>query len=154
MKLIRFNKPDIWQSPFDHLTNLRDEINRLFEPPFANLGRDYDFFDSWAPALDLFEDKENLVVRAELPGMKNEDIDVSVHQNTLTISGERKSEKRDEGSEVSRSERFLGRFQRSFTLPKTVESNKVKASYKDGVLTVTLPKTEEAKPKQIEIKTS
>jgi HSP20 family protein len=150
MKLARWQRPDLWNwSAFDQLTSIRDEINRLFESPFTNGGSDV--FNAWAPALDLYEDKDNLVVRAELPGMKKEDIDISLHDNTLSISGERKNEKKYEGSQTSREERFFGRFTRSIALPKTVDASKVKASYKDGILTVTLAKAEEAKPKQIEI---
>jgi HSP20 family protein len=103
------------------------------------------------PPLDVFEDKDNLIVRAEVPGMKREDIDVSFHDGVLTLSGERKSEEKYSEAETYRSERFLGRFQRTVTLPTPVDADKVKANYKDGILTVTLPKTEEAKPKQIEV---
>ena len=154
MNLIRFNRPDTWESPFDQMASLREEINRLFETPLASLHRHFEFFDAWSPALDVSEDKDNHIVTVELPGMKKEDIEVSLHDGTLTISGERKSEKREGEFETSRSERFFGRFQRSFTLPKRVEFSKVQATYKDGILAVTLPKTEESKPKQIEVKTN
>jgi HSP20 family protein len=151
MRLMRYQRPSVWGwSPLDHLTNLRDEINRLFESPFSN-GNDSDAFNAWAPALDLYEDKDSLVVRAELPGLKKEDIDVSLHENTLTISGERRNEKKYEGSETSREERLFGRFTRSLQLPKQVDAGKVKASYKDGILTLTLAKAEGAKPRQIAI---
>jgi HSP20 family protein len=135
----------------DQLTNLRDEINRLFESPFSDGNGNSDAFNSWAPALDLYEDKDNLVLRAEVPGLKKEDIDISLHENTVTISGERRNEKKYDGSETSREERVFGRFTRTLQLPKLVDGSKVKASYKDGILTVTLPKAEEAKPRQIEI---
>lgn len=150
MKLARFQRRDVsnW-SAFDQLTNIRDEINRLFESPYEN--GNSDVFNTWAPALDVYEDNENLVVQAELPGMKKEDIDISLHDNVITVSGERKNEKKYEGAKTSREERFFGRFTRSISLPKAVDSGKVKASYKDGLLTVTLPKAEEAKPKQIQI---
>ena len=105
----------------------------------------------WVPALDVYEDKDNLTVKAELPGMKREEIEVSLHDGALTISGERKSETKDGNAEVYRSERFVGRFQRTVTLPSPVASDKVKASYKDGILTVTLPKAEEAKPRKIQV---
>lgn len=151
MKLARFQRPDVFNwSPFDQLTNLRDEINRLFETPFANGGSDV--LNAWAPALDLYEEKDSLIVRAELPGMRKEDIDISLHENVISVSGERRNEKKYEGSQTSREERFFGRFTRSFKLPKQVDASRVKAAYKDGILTVTLPKTEEAKPRQIEIK--
>ena len=90
-------------------------------------------------------------MKAELPGMKKEDIDVSLHDGALSISGERKSEEKLENAEVYRSERFFGRFQRTVALPATVDAAKISAQYKDGVLTVTLPKAEEAKPKQIDV---
>jgi HSP20 family protein len=138
---------------FDSLTNLREEINRLFDYPLGEFGRETEFF-GWAPAVDVYEDKDNLVVRAELPGMKKEEIDISLHQGSLIISGERKSETHENESEQSRSERFFGRFQRAFELPKPVDPNKVSATYKDGILTVKLPKTEESKPKQITVKAS
>jgi HSP20 family protein len=153
MKLARFTRPDVWNwSPFDQLSTLRDEINRLFQYPLDANGSDV--FNTWAPALDLYENKDNLVLKAELPGMKKEDIDISIHENTVTISGERKNEKKYEGAETSRSERFFGRFQRTLTLPKKVDAGGVKASYRDGVLKVTLPKSEEAKPQQIAVQAS
>lgn len=104
--------------------------------------------------MDVYEDKDNLYVRAELPGMKREDIDLSMHEGSLSISGERKSEENFKNSELYRAERFFGRFQRTVTLPTTVAVDKVKATYKDGILTVTLPKAEEAKPKQISVSVS
>jgi HSP20 family protein len=93
-------------------------------------------------------------VKVELPGMKKEDINISLHDGSLSISGERKSEGQYEDAEVYRAERFFGRFQRSVTLPAAVAADKVKAQYKDGILTVTLPKTEEAKPKHIDVNVS
>jgi len=140
-----------WQPTFGRLTSLRDEIDRLFEVPLAELARGSRLLSGWTPALDIFEDKDNLVVKAELPGMKREDIQVSLHDGSLSISGERKTESKHEDAEVYRAERFVGRFQRTVTLPTPVAGDKVKADYKDGILTITLPKTEEAKPKQIEV---
>ena len=151
MRLMRWQRPELtnYWSSFDQLTNLRDEINRLFDYPLA--GQDTEFF-GWAPAVDLYEDKDSLTVRVELPGMKKEDIEISLHQGSLIISGERKTESED--TETSRSERFFGRFQRSLELPKPVDANKVTATYRDGILMVRLPKTEESKPKQITVKSS
>ena len=155
MALIRWQRPETarW-SPLRQLTNLRDEIDRLFDEPFSFLGETQPFMGGWSPALDVFEDKDNLLVKAELPGMKKEDIEISLHDNVLSLSGERKEEHKHQEGEIHRSERFVGKFQRTLTLPTPVAADKVKASYKDGILTVTLPKTEESKPKQIEIKAS
>ncbi len=154
MRLMRWQRPEVsnW-SPLDQWSNLREEINRLFDVPFGDFGRESEFF-AWAPAMDLYEDKDNLVVKAELPGMKKEDIEISLHQGSLLISGERKSESQGDEAETSRSERFFGRFQRALELPKAVDPNRVTAVYKDGILTVSLPKTEESKPKQITVKAS
>ena len=154
--LTRWSRPEVASWPvFGKLTNLRDELDRLFEAPFEHFARSSQLLSGgWVPALDVYEDKDNLTVKAELPGMKREEVEVSLHDGALTISGERKSETKDGNAEVYRSERFVGRFQRTVTLPSPVASDKVKASYKDGVLTVTLPKTEEAKPKQIDVNVS
>lgn len=148
MTLTRWHKPNLTLDPFEQLSHLRNEVTRLFDSPFATLGQG---FNAWSPAVDLYEDKDNVIVKAELSGMKKEDIDVSLHEGTLTISGERKSEREEKNGETYRSERFCGRFQRSVLLPASVQGDKVNASYKDGILTITLPKAEEAKPKQIEI---
>lgn len=153
--LIRWNRPEMAAWPgFGRLTDLRDEIDRLFDSPLAELARTSQILSGWTPALDLYEDKENFVVKVELPGMKREDIEVSLHEGSLSLSGERKSEEKYADAEVYRTERFFGRFQRTVTLPTPVAAEKVKAAYKDGVLTITLPKTEEAKPKQIEVNVS
>jgi HSP20 family protein len=127
---------------------LRDEIDRFFEAPLSRTGE----FLGWTPAFDVYEEKDNFVVKAELPGMKKEDINVSLHDGTLIISGERKGETKGEEAEVYRSERYFGKFQRAVALPATVATDKVNAEYKDGILTITLPKSEEAKPRQIEVK--
>ncbi|MGD0351277.1 MAG: Hsp20/alpha crystallin family protein [Verrucomicrobiota bacterium] len=154
MNLIRYQRPDLAWPTFGRLSSLRDELDRLFESPFAGLTNASQLLSGWTPALDVYEDKENFIVKAELPGMKNEDIDVSLHDGSLSISGERKSETKHKDAEVYRAERFFGRFQRTVTLPAPVAADKVKAQYKDGILTVTLPKTEEAKPKQIDVSVS
>jgi HSP20 family protein len=150
--LTRWQRPELatW-SGFGRLTDLRDEIDRLFEAPLAELTQAAQLLSGWTPALDLYEDKDNLYVRAELPGMKKEEIDLSLHDGSLSISGERKHEEKLENAEVYRAERFFGRFQRTVTLPFAVAAEEVKAQYKDGILTVSLPKTEEAKPKHIDV---
>ena len=150
--LMRWQRPDIATWPgFGRLTDLREEIDRLFESPLAELASASQLLSGWTPALDLYEEKDNFVVKAELPGMKREEIQVSLHEGSLSISGERKSEEKHKSAEVHRTERFFGRFLRTVTLPGAVAADKVKAQYRDGVLTVTLPKTEESKPKQIDV---
>src|SRR5688500_15601115 len=95
MKIARFQRPDLWNwSAFDQLTNIRDEINRLFESPYENGSSNV--FNTWAPALDLYEDNDHIILRAEIPGMKKEDIDIALHDNIVTVSGERKDEKKYE----------------------------------------------------------
>lgn len=151
MKLVQYQRPELAWPGFGRLSNLRDELDRLFESPWTELARTSQLLSGWTPALDVYEDKENFIVKAELPGMKKEDIGVSLHADSLSISGERRSETKEEDAEVCRAERFFGRFQRTVTLPAPVAPDKVKAQYKDGILTITLPKTEEAKPKQIDV---
>ena len=153
MSIIRYQTPELssWSS-FDRLASFRDEVNRLFDVSWPS--RDTGLFSGWSPALDVSDDKDTLVVKVEVPGMKKEDINLSLHDGVLTISGERKHEsKKQEGSSF-RSERYFGKFHRSVTLPTAVDANKVNASYKDGILTVELPKAEEAKPKQIAVNVS
>ena len=153
--LTRWQRPELTTWPgFGRLTNLRDEIDRLFEAPLAELARSSQLLSGWTPAFDVYEDKDNFYVRAELPGMRKEDIDVSMHNGSLSVSGERKSEAQLKEAEVYRAERFFGRFQRTITLPAQVAPEKIKAQYKDGILSVTLPKAEEAKPKHIDVKVS
>ena len=140
MKLVQYERPALAGFGFGRLTGLQDEIDRLFEVERA-----------WAPALDVQEDKDNFRVSVELPGLKREDIQVSLEEGALVISGERKTETLDEGIAVHRQERYYGRFSRVLALPSAVAEDKVKAAYKDGILTVTLPKAEEAKPKTIAV---
>ena len=155
MSLIRYQQPELatW-SPFDRLSSLRDEMNRLFDLSGPSFGRDTGVFSGWSPALDVYQDKDNVFVKLELPGLRKEDIDITLQNGMLVISGERKHEEEKTEGETFRSERYFGRFHRSVTLPTNVDSGAVKASYKDGILTVTLPKAEEAKPRQIEVQVS
>jgi HSP20 family protein len=141
-------------SPSWPVSRLRDQIDRLFEEPFAGLFSALTplFEGGWSPAVDFYEDKENVFVKAELPGMKKEDIEVSVSNQMLHISGERKEESEDRGTDSYRAERYFGSFQRNIPLPTSVADDKIHAEYKDGVLTITCPKTEEAKRKQIAVK--
>jgi HSP20 family protein len=152
MSLIRYQTPELsaWPS-IDRWSNLRDELNSLFEMPiWSNFGHQSQLFSGWTPALDLYQNKDNVVAIVELPGMRKDDIEISLHDGMLTISGERKSESSN-GEDSERTERFTGKFRRSITLPTRVDAGKVSANYKDGILAVTLPKAEEAKPKQIQV---
>jgi HSP20 family protein len=152
MNIVKWQRPTLASWPnFGRWSDLREEIDRLFESPLAELARTPQLLSGWTPALDVYEDKNAFTVKVELPGLKKEEIDVSLHDGCLSVSGERKSESKHEDAEIYRAERFFGRFQRTITLPAPVAADKVKAAYKDGVLTVTLPKTEEAKPKQIDV---
>jgi len=141
MQLVQYTRPGVAWPTFGRLANLQDELDRLFESPLR----------AWAPALDVHEDKDGFTISAELPGMKREDIEVSVQEGALVISGERQEEKVNEGTEVHRQERYFGRFSRALTLPTAVAGDRVKATYKDGILTVVLPKAEEAKPKRMTV---
>jgi len=153
MSLLRYQLPELsnWSS-FDRLASVRDEVNRLFDFSFPS--RDSGLFSGWSPALDVFDDKDTLVVKVELPGLSKDEINLALHDGALTVSGERKHERDVSQSGTFRSERYFGKFQRSVTLPAAVDAGQVTASYKDGVLTVHLPKAEEAKPKQIAVSVS
>jgi HSP20 family protein len=153
MSLIRYQTPELsnW-TPLDRLASLRDEMNRLFD--FSWPSRDSGLFSGWSPAVDVYDDKDSFLVTCELPGMKKEEIDISLHDGILTVGGERKHEREDKEGGTFRSERYFGKFQRSVTLPAGVDASRVKATYKDGVLSVELPKAEDAKPRHIEVSVS
>lgn len=129
--------------------SLQDQINRLFNEAFDRSPEEG--MTSWAPAVDIYETEHELVVKADLPDVKPEDLDIRVENNILSIRGERKFEKKVSEDKYMRVERSYGSFSRSFTLANTVNTEAIKADYKDGVLTLTIPKREEAKPKQIKV---
>ena len=143
MELVR------WE-PFAGFGNGRSVFDDLFDD---NLGRSWaqPSTSKWYPAVDVLESKDSYHIRAELPGMKKEDIKVEVTDGNLTLSGERKSEKLAEGVEYRHVERVDAKFWRSFSLPETVKTDGIEATYKDGVLEIRVPKAEEAKPRQIEV---
>lgn len=136
--------------PFREIVSLRDELDRLFDSVFGRLPRER-AETYWAPPLDIEENDESIVVRAELPGMNKDDIKISLSDDTLTIAGERKMESEKKGKTYYRMERAYGKFQRTVTLPAEVEGEKAKASYKAGVLELVLPKSEKSKAKEITI---
>lgn len=140
--------------PFREMRSLQDEVNRLFASSFSRgNGNESDLMrGAWSPQVDIFENQNEIVLEAELAGMKPEDVDISIENNVLTIHGERKFEKKDDGDNFHRVERSYGSFTRSFTLPPTVRSENANAEFENGLLRLTLAKREEAKPRRIEIK--
>jgi len=137
-----------WE-PFRSNAGLESQVNQMFSELF---GRSQESnLTTWAPAVDIFESEHELVVKADLPDVKPEDLDIRVENNILTIRGERKFEKKVDEKNYLRVERSYGCFARTFSLASTVNSEAIKADYKDGVLTLTIPKREEAKPKQIKV---
>src|SRR6201981_77618 len=130
---------------------LQDEVNRLFEDNFTRERSGHADLATWAPPVDIYETENELVVKAELPAFQDKDIDVRITNNTLTIRGECKFEKNVKEENYLRIERAYGSFSRSFSLANTVNSDAIKADYKNGVLTLSIPKREEVKPKQIKV---
>lgn len=149
MKLVRYPSPEVAWSSFDRLSPLRD----LLDPAFAlaSAAPERERPRGWTPALDVYEDSESITARLEVAGVKKDAFDISLHGNTLTISGERKYEVENDGGESFRSERVFGRFSRTIQLPTPVKTDAVAADYSDGVLSVVLPKADEAKPKRIAV---
>lgn len=136
--------------PFRNVSSLQEQVNRLFESTFP--GRpDDSALTTWAPAVDIYETENELVLKADLPDINEKDLDVRVENNMLTIRGERKFEQQVKEDNYLRVERAYGSFSRSFSLPNTVNTDAIKAEYKNGVLTVELPKRAESKPKQVKI---
>ena len=141
--------------PFRELDDLQNRLSTIFgRAPVKKEGdkREALTVAEWAPLVDIVEDDKNYVVKAELPGLKKEEIKVGVQNDVLTISGERKYEKEEKDKKFHRIERAYGSFARSFTIPEDSDGEKVSAEFKDGILRVHLPKTEKVKPKQVEVK--
>lgn len=138
--------------PFKEISRMQERMDRLFgdyfwKPTFL----ERELTGEWLPAADIYEDADSVIIKAELPGMDMKDIDVKIENNTLKIRGERKLEKEDKRDNYHRIERYYGTFSRSFSLPSTVDQEKVKATYDRGVLEIVFPKKEETKPKQIKV---
>src|SRR5579859_6493236 len=129
---------------------LQDQINRLFNDAFERTNEESNH-TTWAPAVDIHENQHELVVKADLPGVEAKDLDIRVENNILTIRGERRFEKKVNEDNYLRVERAYGSFTRSFSLSNTVNSEAIKADYQNGVLSLSIPKREEAKPKQIKV---
>ncbi len=140
--------------PFRELEEMSDRLNRMFARPamWQGNGKEIMTVADWTPLVDISETEGEYLIKAELPEVKKEDVKVTVEDGVLTMQGERKQEKEEKGKKLHRIERSYGRFVRSFTLPDTIDEGNVKAEYADGVLKLRLPKSEKAKPKQIEVK--
>jgi len=140
-----------WE-PFRDLVTAQRDFDRLFRGAFSSqLGETELSTRSWAPPVDIYETEDAIVLRAELPGVDPKEVEVRVEDNTLYLKGERKFEKEVKEQNYHRVERSYGSFARSFSLPNSISTDKVKAEFKDGLLTLTMPKREEAKPKTIKI---
>ena len=138
--------------PFRELRGLQDEMTRLFTGAMpASVNREDMLNGAWSPKVDIYENKENLVLEAELPGMSRKDFELTIENNVITLRGERTFEKKTEGDNYHRLERSYGSFTRSFTLPQTVSAEGAKAEFNNGILNVTLPKREETKARKIEV---
>jgi HSP20 family protein len=144
--------------PFRDLMSIQDEMNQMFERVFGRRGsggRETALTGaSWAPAVDIAEQENAYLVTAEVPGVKPEDLEVTLEDGLLTIQGERRTEEESNDRQYHRVERRFGSFRRSITLPSQVDANRIEASYADGVLQVTVPKAESAKPKKIEVRSA
>src|SRR5271154_6413050 len=138
-----------WQ-PFRSGNTLQEHVNRLFEPTYG--GRNSESaLTTWSPAVDIYETENELVLKADLPAIDEKDLDIRIENNTLTVRGERKFEKQVNEDNYLRVERSYGSFSRSFTLPNTINTEAIRAEYKNGVLTVQMPKRAESKPKQVKV---
>jgi HSP20 family protein len=138
-----------WE-PFRNISTLQEQVNRLFDSSFKGNG-DNSTLTTWAPAVDIYETENELVLKADLPDIDEKNLDIRVENNMLTIRGERKFEQKVNEDNYLRIERTYGSFSRSFSLPSTVNTEAIKADYKNGVLTVQLPKRAESKPKQVKV---
>ncbi|MCM8765955.1 MAG: Hsp20/alpha crystallin family protein [Candidatus Omnitrophica bacterium] len=152
MSLIKWRPKEDWD-PVREFAELEEEMSRFFDFPLLrwHFGKHSPKEKVWSVPLDIYETKDAVVVKADLPGMKKNEINVSIHGDVLTISGEKKKEEEVKDKHLHRIERFYGTFQRSINLPSYVDTSKIKASYKEGVLEISLPKTEEAKAKEIKV---
>ncbi len=153
MAIVRWNPGGEPANVSTDILSMQREINKMFGDFFRTdrdesslLARD------WKPAADFVEEDDAYVAKVELPGVRKDDVKITMQDNVLTIRGEKKEEKKGKEGGAHRVERFYGSFQRSFSLPASVNSNGIEAEYKEGILTITMPKAEEAKPRQIEVK--
>ncbi|WP_028323709.1 Hsp20/alpha crystallin family protein [Desulfatirhabdium butyrativorans] len=140
-----------WQ-PYGAVASLQNSINKLFNDAFARTNVDEDFaLSAWKPVVDIFDKDDAIVIHAELPGVKKEDVAIEVKDNVLTLRGERSESKEIKEDKYYRKERTFGSFHRAFSLPSAINPDTIKATFKDGILEIEIPKPEEQKPKQVKI---
>lgn len=153
MALIPWRPKESWWDPFRDLETIQKEMNRMFDSSLVRWpSRDAGLLEgAWSPAIDIYDSKDNVLVKADIPGMNKDEIEVSVHGDTLILKGQKKQEKETKEKDFVRTERFYGVFNRAIHLPGQVDADKVDATYKNGVLELVLPKKEESKPKQLKI---
>ena len=138
--------------PFRDLITLREKMNRLFEDAVTSRGEEKDLIlSAWSPAVDIYENENELVLTAEVPGLEEKDVEIKIEDNTLSVRGERKFEKETKEENYHRIERSYGTFYRSFTLPNTINQDKIEAEHENGVLKITMPKRTELKPRKVKI---
>ena len=153
MSLVRWNPTRDHAAWPSDLFTMRREMNRMFDGFFrGDLTEKASNLTSWIPAVDITEHEDGYVVKVDLPGVSKDDVRITFESNVLTIRGEKKQEREANKENVHRIERSFGTFQRAFTLPTSVKYDRIDAVYKDGILAITLPKAEEARPRQIEVK--
>lgn len=145
MAIVKYN-------PFRELRTMQDQMNRLLDMAWNREFGEELKEGVWQPQVDIYEDEQSVVIKAEIPDVDQKDIDIKIENNTLTIKGERKHSTEVKKENYYRVERCFGHFQRSFSLPQVIDQERVQASCDKGILTITLPKREEAKPKQISVK--
>lgn len=153
MALIPWRSQESFWDPFRELESIQDEMNRLFNTSLTRkqskgIGS---LAEAWSPAVDIYDSKDNLLVKADMPGLNKDEIDISIEDDVLVLRGGKKEEQEKKDKGFVRKERFYGSFYRAISLPTKVEAGKVKANYKNGVLEIVLPKAEEVKPKQIKV---
>jgi len=138
--------------PFRDMVTLREKMNRLFEDAVTHHGEEKDLISSsWAPAVDIYEDENQLVLSAEVPGIEEKDVEIKIEDSTLIIQGERKMEKETKEENYHRLERAYGSFYRSFSLPNYIDQDKIHAEHENGVLKITMPKKPELRPRKVKI---
>lgn len=138
--------------PFRDLATLRERMNRLFEEAYSSRGEEKDMVSSaWNPSVDIYEKENEIVLKAEVPGIDENDIEIKIEDNTITLNGERKFEKETKEENYHRIEQSYGSFYRSFTLPQNINQDKIKAESENGILKITMPKKAELKPKKVKI---